>query len=49
MVDEKAENRKALLSRYDMHVIQHQHERVTLVELGRQERKGDIIDPGRPF
>ena len=48
LVDEKPENRAALLSRYDVHVVQHQHERVTLAELGGQERKGDLIDPGRP-
>ena len=48
LVDEKPENRAALLSRYDVHVVQYQHERVTLAELGGQERKGDLIDPGRP-
>ena len=48
LVDEKPENRAALLSRYDVHVVQYQHERVTPAELAGQERKGDLIDPGRP-
>ena len=48
LVDEKRENRAALLSRYDVHVVQHQNERVALAEVGREERKGDLIDPAAP-
>ena len=45
LVDQKRENRAALLSRYDMDIIEHQNERVTLAELGLEERKSDLIDP----
>ena len=48
LVDEKRENRAALLSRYDMHIVQHQNERVALAEVGREEGNSDLIDPGHP-
>ena len=48
MVDEKRENRAALLSRYDIHIVQHQNERIALAEVRREERKDDLIDPGHP-
>ena len=46
LVDEKRENRPALLGRYDVHVVQHQDERVTVPELAGQHRQDDLIDPG---
>ncbi len=48
LVDNKLENRAALLSRYDMHVIEHQNEGVAPAEVRREERKGDLIDPRHP-
>ena len=48
LVDEKRENRAALLSRYDIHIVQHQNERIALAEVRREERKDDLIDPGHP-
>jgi len=44
-IDEKRKNRPTPLSRYHVHVIQHQDERVTHLELGGQQRK-EVIDPG---
>ena len=46
LLDEQRENRAALLSRDDMHVIQHQHERIALAQVGGEEWEGDLIDPG---
>jgi hypothetical protein len=46
LVEQKRENRAAPPRRDDVHVVQHQHERTTLIEVGRQERKDDVIDPG---
>ena len=48
LFDEEPENRAAPLGRDEVNVVQHQHERVTLAEVGSQERKGDLDDPRRP-
>ena len=42
------ENRAAQPGRDEVNVVQHQHERVTLAEVGSQKRKGDLDDPRRP-
>ena len=47
LLGEEPENRAAPLGRDEVNVVQHQHERVTLAEVGSQERQGDLDDPRR--
>ena len=48
LLGEEREDRAAPLGRDEVYVVEHQHERVSLAEVGSQERKGDLDDPRRP-